>query len=330
MYNNFFQKKKILITGGIGFLGSNIAKKLVELGSDVTLVDSMLPDYGGNEENIASFRNQVHVSFTDIRDSHSMPYLLKDKDILFNLAGQISHMDSMNDPIADLEINSKSQISLLENCRKHNSNIKIIYASTRQIYGRTNADKPTKENHPLNPTDVNGINKLSGELYHSLYNTVYGLKTTSLRMTNTYGPRQLIKHNRQGFISWFINRSLLNDKISLYGDGQQIRDFTFIEDAVDAFLLAAQTENSAGEIYNLGGIRPYTLLEVATILKEINPKLTIEKIPFPEERKKIDIGSYVADFSKAEKELCWTPKIDLKTGLLKAIEYYIPRLDKYL
>jgi len=328
--DNFFKNKKVLVTGGLGFLGSNLALRLVHLGAEVTLVDSMLPDYGGNEENISSIKNSVHVSYTDIRDPHALPHLLKDKEILFNLAGQISHMDSMNDPIADLEINAKSQISLLENCRKYKPDIKIVYASTRQIYGRTDASKLTNEDHPLDPTDVNGINKMSGELYHRLYHKVYGLKTVCLRMTNTYGPRQLIKHNRQGFIAWFINRTLLDDKILIYGDGQQIRDFTFVDDAVGAFLIAAENSNSVGGVYNLGGIKPYSLLQVAQILNDINPKLKIENISFPEERKKIDIGSYVADYSKIKNELGWTPETDLKAGLIKTVEYYLPRLEKYL
>lgn len=327
---SFFYGKKIIVTGGLGFLGSNLANILVKNGAEVTLVDSMLPDYGGNEENIKEIKNKVHVSFTDIRDGHSLPHLLKDKEILFNLAGQISHMDSMNDPIADLEINAKSQISLLETCRKHKPEIKIIYASTRQIYGKTDGSIPTNEDHPINPSDVNGINKLCGEMYHRLYHRVYGLNTVCLRMTNTYGPRQLIKHNRQGFIAWFLNRTLQNDKILIYGDGSQIRDFTYIDDAVEAFLQAAQYPIAVGKVYNIGGIRPYTLLEVANILKKINPKLAIEKIPFPEERKKIDIGSYVADYSRITKDLSWSPKIDLEDGLFKTIQYYSDRLDSYL
>lgn len=327
---DYFKGKDVVITGGLGFVGSNLAIALTRVGANVTLVDSMMPDYGGNEQNILEIKKNVDVSYTDIRDPYALPYILKGKHFIFNLAGQISHMDSMKDPVSDLEINAKAQLNLLEACRKSNQEAVIIYASTRQIYGKTSAEARTNETHPLDPTDINGINKLSGELFHSLYHRVYGLKTISLRLTNTFGPRQLVKHNRQGFIAWFLNRTLLNDKISLYGDGEQIRDFTYVDDVVEAMKLAALNEKAYGQIYNLGGFRGYTLKEVAFILREINPKVSVDFIPFPDERKKIDIGSYIADWSKIEKELGWKPRVDLSEGLRLTVDYYRDKLDQYL
>lgn len=325
-----FNGKKVVITGGLGFIGSNIALELVRMGAEVTILDSMIPDYGGNEINISTIKDKVKVSYTDIRDQYSLPYLLKETEFLFNFAGQISHMDSMKDPIADLEINAKAQLNLLEACRKTNPNIVIVYASTRQIYGKTELNSSTDELHPLNPTDVNGINKMCGEMFHSLYSKVYNLKTVCLRLTNTYGPRQLIKHNRQGFIAWFINRTLNNDKILLYGDGEQVRDFTFVDDVVTASLIAAASPIAYGEVFNLGGLKSYTLKEVASILKKINPKVTVDYIPFPDERKKIDVGNYTANWSKIKNILNWEPTIDLNDGLIRTVDYYRDKMSYYL
>ena len=329
MKRNDFAGRKVLITGGLGFIGSNLAHALVKRKADVTLIDSMIPDFGGNEANVEDIKHKVRISYTDMR-SFALPYIIKNQDIIFNLAGQISHMDSMKDPVTDLEINAKSQLHLLESCRYHNPSVKIIYASTRQIYGKTKQKPPINEDHPIDPTDINGINKLSGELFHSLYHKVFGIKTVSLRLTNCYGPRQLIRHDRQGFIAWFINRTVLNKEIKLYGDGLQIRDFTYIDDVVDAFLRVAVESNADGQVYNLGGIRPYSLLEVAKILKRINPKLKISKIPFPRERKKIDIGNYIGDWSKIHKDIGWKPKIDLEMGLKKTLTYFRKNLSNYL
>lgn len=328
---NEFKGKKVVITGGLGFIGSNLAETLVDLGANVFLVDSMLPSYGGNEFNIARFKDKVSVSFTDLRDKHALPFIVKNSDYIFNLAGQISHMDSMSDPIQDLEINQLAQLYFLESVKAHSSKSIVVYASTRQLYGRT-MKTPTDESHPCHPTDVNGVNKLGGEMFHILYHRVHGLKTVAIRLTNTYGPRQLIKHSRQGFIAWFMNRSLLNENISLFGDGSQVRDFTYIDDAVDAFLKVAVNSKCWGEIYNLGGLRPYTLKEVANILQNINPKLKVGNIPFPDERKKIDIGNYIADWSKIKRDTGWVPKVTLEDGLNRMYDYYVNQdvLNKYL
>src|SRR5689334_5096250 len=237
---DIFAKRQVLITGGLGFIGSNLARRLVGLGAKVLLVDSLIPEYGGNLFNIAGIEDQVQVNISDVRDEHSMPYLVQGQDYLFNLAGQTSHLDSMNDPYTDLEINCRSQLSILEACRKYNPHIKVVFASTRQIYGKPDY-LPVDEKHLLRPVDVNGINKMAGEWYHILYNNVYGIRACALRLTNTYGPRMRVKDARQTFLGIWI-RLILEGKPFEVWEGEQLRDFTYIEDAIDALLLTASKE----------------------------------------------------------------------------------------
>ncbi|MBI2845887.1 MAG: NAD-dependent epimerase/dehydratase family protein [Chloroflexi bacterium] len=313
--------KKVLITGGLGFIGSNLARALVELGAEVLLVDSLIPDYGGNLLNIQDIRERVRINIADIRDKHSMDWLVQGQDYIFNLAGQVSHLDSMQDPYTDLEINCRSQLSLLEACRHHNPEVKIVYASTRQIYGIPDY-LPVDEKHLLHPTDVNGINKMAGEWYHILYHNVYGLRTASLRLTNTYGPRQLMKHNRQGFIGWFIRLAIDGQEIQIYGDGKQKRDLNYVDDVVQAFLLAAVREEANGQVFNLGGPEPVNLIEIALLLKEICPACSYKLVPFPNDIKRIDIGDYYADYKKIKNTLGWEPTIAPRQGLERTVDYY--------
>jgi UDP-glucose 4-epimerase len=327
-YSGFYQNKKILITGGLGFVGSNLAHHLVDLGAEVLLVDSMIPAYGGNLFNVADIRDRVNVNIMDIRDTNALPYLVRDQDIIFNLAGQVSHIDSMLDPHTDLEINCASQLSLLETCRHHNPGVKIVFASTRQIYGQPKY-LPVDENHIKLPKDVNGINKMAGEWYHIVYNNVYGIQACSIRMTNTYGPRQLMKHNRQGFIPWFIRQAMDGQEITLFGDGHQVRDITYIDDAIDAFLRAAATDVSNGRVFNLGGIEPVSLLTLVETLVKVTGRGSYRIVPFPDEKKSIDIGDYYANYSKIKKFLGWEPKIGLAEGLTKTVEYYRKHREHY-
>jgi len=327
--DNFYKNREVLITGGAGFIGSNLALKLVEMGAQVTIVDSLIPDYGGNLFNIESIRKMIQLNISDVRDPHAMEYLIKDKEYLFNLAGQMSHIDSMNDPFTDLEINVRSQLSILESCRKHNLDIKIVLASTRQIYGKTQY-LPVNEGHPLCPTDVNGINKLAGEWYHILYNNVYGIRSCSIRLTNTYGPHQLIKHNRQGFIGWFIRQVVEGNEIQIYGDGKQMRDFNYVDDVVDAMLMVGASGRAWGEIYNLGSNEAINLKDLVETMISISDSGSYRLVPFPEEKKKIDIGSYYGDFSKIASEIGWQPQTCLRLGLEKTIEFYKNHLPKYL
>ena len=257
-----------MITGGLGFIGSNLARRLVELGADVLLVDSLIPDYGGNLFNIDGIADRVRVNVADVRQQTTMNYLVRDRDVIFNLAGQVSHIDSMRDPYTDLEINCRSQLTMLEACRHHNPGVKVVFAGTRQVYGRPDS-LPVDEHHLVRPTDVNGINKAAGEYYHLVYNNVFGVRACSLRLTNVYGPRQLIKHNRQGFIGWFIRLAIEDRTIQIFGDGSQLRDFVYVDDAADAFLRAGASDACNGEVFNVGGDEPISHRELTTLLIEV-------------------------------------------------------------
>ena len=327
-YRSFYQGRRVLITGGLGFLGSNLAHRLVELGADVLLVDSLVPDYGGNLFNVADIRDRLRINIADVRDESSMDYLVQGQELIFNLAGQVSHIDSMRDPYTDLEINCRSQLSILEACRKFNPRVKLVYASTRQIYGRP-LRLPVDEMHPKRPTDVNGINKMAGEWYHILYNNVYGVRATSLRLTNTYGPRQLMKHNRQGFIPWFIRLAIDGQEISLYGDGSQLRDFTFVDDAVEAFLMAGANPAADGEFFNVGGIGPLSLREFVETLHEVVGGGSYRLVPFPAEKRPIDIGSFYSDYTKIRRTLGWEPRVSLQDGLKLTVDYYRKYREHY-
>jgi UDP-glucose 4-epimerase len=328
--NDYTQRSgtKVLITGGLGFIGSNLAFQLVEVGAEVTLVDSLIPEYGGNLINIAGIKDKVRVNISDVRDEHSMRYLVQNQDYLFNLAGQTSHMDSMSDPYTDLEINSKAQLSILETCRKYNPDIKIVFASTRQIYGKPDY-LPVDENHPLRPVDVNGINKMAGESYHVLYNNVYGIRSCVLRLTNTYGPRMRIKDARQTFVGIWL-RLLLEGRPFEVWEGHQLRDFNYVDDCVAALLLAAEREEVNGQIFNLGDRSPVSLLELANLLVELHGNGSYSVHSFPADRKKIDIGDYYSDFSKYQSATGWMPKINLREGLTRTLEYFRANLAHYI
>ena len=325
---NFYTNKTVLITGGLGFIGANLARRLVDLGAHVTLVDSLIPDYGGNLFNIAGYEDRLRVNIADVRDAYSMRALVKGQDVLFNLAGQVSHIDSMTDPFSDLDINTRAQLSILEACRHENPTIKVVYAGTRQQYGKPHY-LPLDEKHLQHPTDVNGVNKLAGEWYHIVYYNAYGLRTTSLRLTNTYGPRQLMKHNRQGFIGWFVRLIVEAQEIQLYGDGQQLRDLTYVDDVVDAFLRAGATDETNGQVYNLGGLAPVSLLDLTQMLVTIADQGSVRLVPWPEARKRIDIGDVYSSYAKIEAALGWRPTTTLQDGLAQTIAYYRQHRQHY-
>ncbi len=317
---DYFKNKKILITGGLGFIGSTLAHQLVKMDSDICIVDSLIPDYGGNRYNINGIDDKVKINIADVRDKHSMDYLVKGKDIIFNLAGTLSHIDSMKDPFTDLEINCRSQLSILESCRKNNRDIKIIFAGTRGQYGKVDR-LPVDENHLMHPTDVNGINNIAGESYHILYNNIYGIRAVSLRLTNTYGPRHQMKHPKQGIINWFIRQLIDGQTIKLYGNGKQIRDINCVDDVVEALLLVACNEKTNGEVFNLGGT-PKNLIDLVKIMIDIYNKGNYELVPFKEDLKKIEIGDYVANYDKIKKTIGWKPKVPLEEGLRLTFDYY--------
>jgi len=324
-----FRTKKVLITGGLGFIGSNLARRLVGYGAEVTLIDSLVPEYGGNPHNIAGLEDKLKVNIADVRDEHSLRALVKGQEFLFNLAGQTSHLDSMENPFTDLEINCRAQLSILEVCRRHNPGVRIVFASTRQIYGKPQY-LPVDEKHLVQPVDVNGINKMAGEWYHILYSKVYGLHATALRLTNTIGPRMRIKDARQTFVGVWV-RLLAENKPFEVWEGEQLRDFTYVEDAIDAFLLAALSDKAKGEVFNLGGDKTVSLKTLAELIVAANGgagSFTIKT--FPADRKRIDIGDYYADDSRIRKELGWAPATSLESGLSQILEFYKQNLPHYL
>ena len=324
-----YKNKNVLITGGLGFIGSNLAIKLKKLGAHITIVDSLIPEYGGNLFNVMNIKNDIQINISDVRDHHSMKYLIQNKDYIFNLAGQTSHMDSMDNPFNDLEINAKAQLSLLEVCRRNNPEVRIVFASTRQIYGRPNY-LPVDENHLLRPVDVNGINKEAGERYHILYNNVYGIKACALRLTNTFGPRMRIKDARQTFLGVWVRNLLLGQPIEVWG-GKQLRDFNYVDDVVHALLIAGDDiDKSRGHVFNLGNKEVTNLQALAQYMIDINSggELIIKK--FPKDRKKIDIGDYYSDYSLIEKTLGWRPEITLKQGLEQTLSYYKKFYKEYI
>jgi UDP-glucose 4-epimerase len=325
-----FSGKRILITGGLGFIGSNLARRLADAGARLILVDSLIPNYGGNLFNLDGYADRVTINIADVRDEYSMDYLVQGQDLLFNLAGQTSHLDSMRDPYTDLDINVRSQLSILEACRKQNPGIKIVYASTRQFYGKPDY-LPVDERHVLHPTDVNGINKMAGEWYHIVYNNAYDIRATSLRLTNTYGPRMRVKDARQTFLGIWIKQVLSGEPIIVYGDGQQLRDFNYVDDVIDALLLVASDARADGQVYNLGSAEPpVSLIDLARLLIATNAAGDYRCIPFPPDRKAIDIGDYYADFGKIQRELGWTPRIPLAEGLRRSLDYFRRTLPHYL
>jgi len=317
----FFRNRKVLITGGLGFIGSTLAHRLLELGARVTLVDSLIPQYGGNLFNIEEIRDRVCVNVSDVRDPYAMRHLVDGQELLFNLAGQTSHLDSMKEPEADLEINCKSQLSILETCRHVNPAIRILFAGTRQIYGKPKY-LPVDEAHPLHPVDVNGINKIAGEMYHLLYCTIYGIRCCVLRLTNTYGPRMRVKDARQTFLGIWLRQIIEGRPIQVFGDGTQRRDFNYVDDVVEAMLLAASSDRAVGKVYNLGSTEIVSLKDLAALLVAVSGGGQYETVPFSDELKKIDIGDYYSDFHKIEVELGWRPKVNLHEGLTRSLEYY--------
>lgn len=328
-YRAFYDGRRVMITGGLGFIGSNLARELVNCGAHVLIVDSLIPEYGGNLFNIAGIEDAVRVNIADIRQQSTMNYLVREHDVIFNLAGQVSHIDSMQDPYTDLEINCLAQLSLLEACRRYNPGVKVVYAGTRQVYGQPET-LPVSEDHLVRPTDVNGINKAAGEYYHLVYNNVFGVRSCSLRLTNTYGPRQLLKHNRQGFIGWFIRLAIQDREIEIYGDGTQVRDLVFVDDAVDAFLRAGASDACNGRVFNVGGLEPVAHRDLVALLVRIAGTGRYRFVEWPPEKKAIDIGSFHADSTRIARVLGWRPSTPLASGFERTVAYFRAHLDRYL
>jgi UDP-glucose 4-epimerase len=328
-YLERYRGRRVLVTGGLGFIGSNLARRLVDLGADVVAADAMIPDYGGNMFNVAGYEQRLRINLGDVRDQTAMDVLVRDREIIFNLAGQVSHIDSMRDPYTDLEINCRAQLSMLEACRKFNPSVKVIFAGTRQVYGKPDR-LPVDETHLVRPIDVNGVNKAAGEYYHLLYNNAFGVRACSLRLTNVYGPRQLIRHNRQGFIGWFIRLAIEDREIQVFGDGSQVRDFVYVDDAVDAFLRAGFCDSCDGEVFNVGGLEPTAHRELVELLIDVAGTGRVAYVPWPDDKKRIDIGSFYSDSSKFSRTTGWRPAVGLREGFRRTIEYYRAHMAQYV
>ncbi len=305
-----FSGARVMVTGGLGFIGSTLGARLVELGADVLLVDNLLAEYGGNFFNVAPIRDKVTIEIADIRDVRAMRALLKGCRYLFNLAGQTSHADSMIDPETDLAINCRAQLTLLEACRQICAEVGIVYASTRQIYGRPRY-LPVDEKHPLRPVDVNGVNKMAGEAYHMLFHDVYGIRATALRLTNVYGPRMRIKDARQTFIGVWLRAALEGRPFEVW-NGAQLRDLSYVDDAVEALLQAVSLKELADMLVAAQGGGGYELRE------------------FPPERKRIDIGDYHTDDALFRRVSGWAPRTPLPDGLARSLAYFRAHLPEYL
>ena len=316
-----FAEKKCIVTGGAGFIGSHLARRLVGFGADVEVIDSMIPEYGGNYANIVDIAESVQFHELDIRHKLAVRDVVDSADYVFNLAGQTSHMDSMTDPWTDLEINAYAQLDLLESVRHVCPTARVVFASTRQVYGRPQY-LPVDELHPVRPVDVNGINKVAGESYHLLYGDVYGLRVSVLRLTNTFGPGMRVKDARQTFLGTWIKSAVEGGVFQVFGDGKQRRDFNYVDDVVDAFLLAATTDEAIGRLLNLGSDEVVELADVAHLLHSLAPDSRFEVVPFPEDRKSIDIGDYFSDWAQASDVLHWAPQVSLEDGLVRTLEYF--------
>ncbi len=325
-----YQNRRVLITGGLGFIGSNLAQVLVrQAGARVCLIDNEAPHCGSNIRNLDGIEKDAEVLLGDIGDADLVRPVVRNVEIIFNLAGSISHIDSMTHPHQDLHANAGAHLSLLDTCRRENPGVRILYAGTRQVYGRP-CSLPVDESHPACPVDFNGVHKLLGEGYHFLYASLCGLRPTCLRLTNTYGPRQLLHHPRQGFVGWFIRQALLGEELQLFGGGHQLRDFNFVDDVVAAMLLAAVSENAIGKIYNLGSGAAVSIRNFVETLLTVCPGLTFRDIDFPSERRSIDIGSYYADCSRIRADLGWEAATPLEEGLRKTLHFYRDNRSAYM
>lgn len=329
MAGSSYADKRVLITGGAGFIGSQLAKKLVALGARVTVVDSLNPDYGGNLFNLSEIRSMIEIAVTDIRDPHALQHLVGGQDYLFNLAAQTSHAGSMSDPRADVEINVNGQINVLEACRRFNREIVIVFASTRQVYG-VPSYLPVDEEHPVRPVDVNGVSKFAAEGYHLIYDRCFGVRSTVLRLTNTYGPGMRIKDAKQTFLGIWLRNVLERKPFLVFGDGSQRRDFNFVDDVVEAFLAAGAAEQTRGNVFNIGAPEAPSLKEVADLLVELEPGSRYEMRPFPPERAAIDIGNAHSSFAKFERHVGWRPAVELREGLSRSLDFYKSHIDQYV
>lgn len=313
--------KNVLVLGGLGFLGSNTARKCLELGANVTVFDAMLGPFGANPANVRDIKGRIKIVKKDMRDKEALSKAVRGMDLIFNCAGQASHSDSMKDPFFDVDLNIIANLNLLESCRKFNDAARIVYAGTRAETGKA-VFLPVTETHPDNPNDIYGVSKLAAEKYMFVYNQAYGMQGVSVRLTATFGPRHQMKHNRYGILNWFIRLALENKKIPVFGDGSQLRDYTYVDDAVDAMLLAAAKSRANGQVYFLGSDRPVKFIEMVRLVVKECGSGSIELVPFPPEKKMIEVWDFSGSFGKIKNELGWVPVTPFEEGMKKTVEFY--------
>ncbi|MBI4438884.1 GDP-mannose 4,6-dehydratase [Candidatus Woesearchaeota archaeon] len=329
MPRNFLSGKKVLVTGGLGFIGSSVAQKAVLHGAEVTIYDACINPYGWNFANIKEVRDSVTVVKADVRDFEKLKQNIMDKDVVFDCAAQVSHTISMTNPFLDLDINCKGPLNLLEACRRFNSTARIIFASSRGVIGHPKKS-PVDELHPTDPLDIQGINKLAAEKYYSLYSRVYGLKTCSLRIANAYGPRAQVRTGDYAIVNWVIKKTLCNEEIAVFGDGTQTRDYIYIEDVVDAMILACSSKAAFGDVFMLGSGTETRFIDVIEMIVNLVGKGSITRKPWPPDRKSIEIGNFVSSISKIRNRLGWSPKVSIQDGLRMTIDFYKARLKEYM
>jgi len=320
-YEDAFQGKKVMVTGGLGFIGSNLTARLVRQGAKVTIVDNMMPRLGGNLFNVKEIADQIHLNFSDVRDAFSMDYLVKGQEYIFHLAGQVNHVDSIRNPIQDLDINCRGTLVLLESCRKYNREVRIIFAGTRGEYGAS-VVLPVDEDHPTNPKGIYAVTNLTAEKMVLVYDDVHGLPGTCLRITNTYGPRHQMGHDEYGVLNWFIRKAIDDEIVPVFGDGRILRDFLYVDDLVDCFLQVATCDGAYGEVFNVGSGIPISFVELAQKIVEVAQTGRVTFTEFTKERKEVEPGDYYTDVSKIKRVVGWKPATDLEEGLRRTIQFY--------
>lgn len=323
-----FKGKSVLITGGMGFIGSNLAIRLAEAGADVTIMDAMISDYGGNEFNIEPVANKIKVNYSDLRDENAIIYLVKDKDYVFHLAGQVCHLMSLSNPFPDIEINITGTAILMEALRKHNPKAIVVYTGTRGQYGPS-VSLPVNEEAPTNPKGIYEISNLTAEKIIKVYNDVHGIRSVLLRLSNIYGPRSQMMHSRFGVCNWFIRLAMDNDTIKVFGDGSILRDFCYVEDCVLAIMKSALTEGAYGEIFNVGSDIPVSFLELVKVIVDCAERGKWEFAEFSPERKAQEPGNFYSDISKIRRIIDWEPETTLEEGIKKTIQFYDQHRDQY-
>jgi UDP-glucose 4-epimerase len=326
--NSKIKNKKVLITGGLGMIGSTLANKLVSMGVEVTLLDSLIKPYGANFFNVEKISHLIKINISDIRDKESVKILVQDKDIIINLAGQVSHNDSLQNPYLDTDINYIGHLNVLEAVKNYNPTAKILYSGSRLQFGKI-ISNPVAEDHPTNPLTPYAVNKTAAENLYLYYNRVFNIPIVLFRIANPYGPRCQMQHSKYAIINWFIRNAIEGKEITIFGDGSQIRDYIFVDDLAEAFILASVDDNIKGEIFNIGSGTGTSFKDMVQLVVEVVGKGKIKYQPWPQDYLNVETGDYITNISKITKMLNWVPKISLKNGIEDTVSYYSQFKEHY-